>query len=100
MRAAARARWIGGEDHASAREAKTAEKFIEFDVFGASKKEMGPKVYARLEAFTTGAIRVRVDERETPRYVPVDVLTKEAEFRRARSMRAQGDETDERFIGD
>ena len=78
--AAARARWIGGEDHASAREAETAEKFIEFDVFGASKKEMGPKVYARLEAFTTGAIRVRVDERETPRYVPVDVLTKEAEF--------------------
>lgn len=32
------------------------------------------------EAFTTGAIRVRVDERDTPRYVPVDVLTKEAEF--------------------
>ena len=35
--AAARARWIGGEDRASAREAKTAEKFIEFDGFGAAK---------------------------------------------------------------
>ena len=74
--AAARARWIGGEDHASAAARPRRAKSSSSLTSSARRRKRWDRRQPR-DCATTGAIRVCVDERETPRYVPVDVLTKE-----------------------
>ena len=54
---------------------------VEVDLFSMEGGTGGEaRATARVEAFASGAIRVRADEVGRPRHVPTEVLTKETEF--------------------
>ncbi|OUS47026.1 glycosyl hydrolases family 31-domain-containing protein [Ostreococcus tauri] len=57
-------------------------RVVELDVVnvGAVGEEGDARARVAVEAFGSGAIRVRVDDVQKPRYVPKDVLVREVEF--------------------